>query len=478
MIATLDLTCTGCGAILPADTAYPFRCPNADSEDGRDHVLAPAAGFGESLEPWIDSRATQPFVRFRAGLWSHAVACARGLSDADYVEMVETLDTAVAAVDGHGFQVTPFAPENELAARLGMRPDMLWVKDETGNVAGSHKGRHLFGLLLALEVAERTGRASRSETDRRGLAIASCGNAALAAAVLARAARRPLRVFIPTGADSTVVARLRDLSAEVVVCPRAPGVPGDPCLHAFHEVVKKGALPFCCQGSENGLCLEGGMTLAWEMVETLAQRGAKLDRLFVQVGGGALASACLQGLRRAVASGALARMPRLHAVQTESAWPLRRAYERLRARLLPGEGGSDAGAADRMAAPERASARAEALDYASAHRDRFMWAWESAPHSLAHGILDDETYDWLEVTRGLLETGGWPVTVNEERIREAHVLARAATAIPADPTGTAGLAGLMELRARGALGDGERVAVLFSGVQRFGANLGGRAQDC
>jgi threonine synthase len=51
-------------------------------------------------------------------------------------------------------------------------------------------------------------------------------------------------------------------------------------------------------------------------------------------------------------------------------------------------------------------------------------------------------------------------------VSEAYALARAATTIPVDPTGTAGLAGLLELRAQGLLPDGERCAVLFTGVER------------
>ena len=85
-------------------------------------------------------------------------------------------------------------------------------------------------------------------------------------------------------ADPRVVTRLRQLSADVVVCRRAPGVPGDPCLHTFHDAVKQGALPFCCQGSENGLCIEGGMTLAWEMIESLER---SLEATFPQVAPGA-----------------------------------------------------------------------------------------------------------------------------------------------------------------------------------------------
>ena len=82
------------------------------------------------------------------------------------------------------------------------------MKNETGNVSGSHKARHLMGLLIHLEVVERLGLAMRRGSEGQHLAIASCGNAALAAAVVARAAARPLEVFIPTTADPKVVARL------------------------------------------------------------------------------------------------------------------------------------------------------------------------------------------------------------------------------------------------------------------------------
>ena len=467
MIASQELRCAGCGAAPGVDAPYPFRCPNADSGDGRDHVLGVVGGSGDGDAPWppADIGSPQPFVRYRARLWSHALAASRGMADADFVALVEALDAAVARVDGHGFRVTPFAPEDALAMRLGRAPGTVWVKDETRHVAGSHKGRHLFGVALALEVAERTGAAMRAETDRRGLAIASCGNAALAAAVIARAARRPLRVFIPDDADPRVVSRLRALAAQVVICPRDPGIRGDPCMVAFRAAVRGGALPFCCQGSENGLTIEGGMTLAWEMADCMRTSGLALDRWFVQVGGGALASACAQALRRALAHGVLSRLPRLHTVQTEGGWPLRRAWERLRARMLPGFDGDDDVAAARMAALGTA-ARDQALRHAQDHRAEFMWPWESPPHSQAHGILDDETYDWLEVSRGLIESGGWPVTVKESSVREAHVLARGATAILADATGTAGLAGLMELLARGQIAQGERLALLFTGVER------------
>jgi threonine synthase len=95
-----------------------------------------------------------------------------------------------------------------------------------------------------------------------------------------------------------------------------------------------------------------------------------------------------------------------------------------------------------------------------------MWPWETEPHSVAHGILDDETYDWLAVVRAMLATGGRAVVVDEERLLAANATAREVTGIDADETGTAGLAGLIELARDGAIGPGEHVAVVFSGVRR------------
>src|SRR5262249_45168873 len=141
-----------------------------------------------------------------------------------------------------------------------------------------------------------------------------------------------LTVFVPPGADARVVRRLRDLRAQVVACPREPGPPGDPAyLRLRQELDNHGALPFTTQGPPNGLAIEGGQTLGYELVTDLA--GGWLDHLIVQVGGGALASACVQALREAADLGALARLPRIHTVQTTGAHPLERAYARVRALL-------------------------------------------------------------------------------------------------------------------------------------------------
>ena len=430
------LVCAGCGASPDPWHPAPFRCPNAARDDDVDHVLRRELDLSTVAFP-VEDDEPNPFVRYRQLLHAYHLARAGGLSDRAFCELVRSLDDAVAAVDGHGFSVTPFTRSPGLSEALGLpEPGGAWVKDETGNVSGSHKARHLFGVLLQLEVAERIGLADPSR--RPELAVASCGNAALAAAVVAAAAGRALRVFVPVDADPVVLARLHDLGARVETCPR-DGEPGDPTYRALLEALDAGAVPFTCQGNLNGLAVEGGETLGWELVSSRVP----LDRLVVQVGGGALASACVHALREGVALRAVAAMPRIDTVQTEAAWPLRRAFDAM------GQGDHE-----------------QAVRFASHHRSSFMWPWEDDPRSIAHGILDDETYDWLAVVEGMLATGGRPLVVDEETLARANALARETTGIAVDPTGSAGLAGLLALRADCAIGEGERIAVLFTGAVR------------
>ncbi|MDC7987657.1 pyridoxal-phosphate dependent enzyme [Rhodoplanes sp. TEM] len=420
--------CHGCGARVAIDAVLPFACPNAAAGDDVDHLLVP-----EDVAVFSSGGEDDPFLRYRALLSPYRLARAAGLSDDAWADLVGALDRRLIAVDGRGFRVTPMTREDALAEAIGLAGP-LRVKNETGNVSGSHKARHLMGVMLYLRVLDAARLPVGDGLRVRRLAIASCGNAALAAAVVARAAEWPLDVFIPPDASAAVVARLKDLGAAVTVCDRRPGETGDPCVTAFRAAVRAGALPFGVQGPDNGLAVEGARTLGFEIAETLASEGGDPGTLFVQVGGGALASALAQGLGLAVAAGRLSRVPRLVAVQTAGCAPL-----------------------------ARAQGKAAGTDLAAAaqHRTRYMWAWETTPHSLAHGILDDETYDWLEILKGVRASGGDVVVADEPAVARAWDLGRRHTTIAASATGTAGLAGLLA----GPLPGGP-VTVLFSGVDR------------
>ncbi len=357
-----------------------------------------------------------PFIRYRERLDSYQGAVAGGLSDERFVDLVGELDDAVKSVDGRGFRVTPVidgaAVVSDAAPHLRVS-----VKVDAGNVSGSHKSRHLFGAALHLLVEREL---SGNELPDR-LAIASCGNAAMGAAVVARALDRTLDVFVPTWAEANVVEALDSFGATVNRCERREGEVGDPCYLRFKEAVAAGAHSFSVQGTDTPTTFDGGRTLGWEIEEQVATP----DSLYVQVGGGALATSVGTALPTA----------RLHPVQAEGCAPLARAWDLL--------------------APD--------FDFAAAAADpeKYMTAWEN-PQSFATGILDDVTYDWLPLLRQTVASGGWPIVAPEAMVRDAWDLARSRTDVPVCSTGTSGLAGLLAEPPA----TEEHVVVIFTGVDR------------
>jgi threonine synthase len=452
--------CAVCGAARPIDESSPWRCPNSTPDDHR-HVLQIVTGtasvqntaentgknaVGDTIGFGMASLATEsPFVSFERDMAWAAYAAAHGMSEDARRSMVDELDVAVVGVDGIGFEPTPFARSDALSDALGFTPDGgVWVKNDSLSVAGSHKARHLFSILLHLRAAEQIGHLDR----RAPLAIASCGNAALAAAVLARAARWPIDVFVPDWMSDVVGRRLASLGASVHRCGRVAGdPPGDPAMLRFREAVESGSIPFTVQGPENALCLDGGRTIGWEVAAQLrgmatpestpgttpeSTSGTMMapHRVFAQVGGGAFAACLGRGLREAGINAPL------FGVQTAGCAPLARAWDRAAVRVGDPLIGRDWSA--------------------------LMTAWDR-PHSIADGILDDETYDWLSVFAEMHASGGSPVVASEESVTEAHDLAVRA-GFDVSPTGTAGLAGV--LAAREDIASNERVVIVFTGVAR------------
>lgn len=435
--------CATCRHIVPVDTVMPWRCPYESGD--RHHVLViESDGASPRIFDDVFRDDPNPFVRYLDRLAVYEFAKALGLNDERIVGIVRDLDQRIARVagvarvasvdvDGSGFRITPLDVSPGLANAVG-HSGRVWVKDETHNVAGSHKARHLFTILVHLAMLESTGRAPW--TERPSLAISSCGNAAIAASTLAAAAEWPIDVFIPEWAGGTVVDTLDRLGARVHRCPRRPDdPPGDPTVHRFREAVATGSIPFSVQGPENALCLDGGRTIGWEIAEQLRARDVSaLDAVYVQVGGGAFAASLSRGLGEGGVAAPLV------AVQTEGCAPLARAWQRQR------EG--------------RVTARELAGDWT-----HFMWPWESEPVSVADGILDDETYDWVVDLREVERTSGRVVVASENLVRRAAEVAPSATGIDASPTGTAGAAGLLRDIESGALTNGD-VLVVLSGVRR------------
>lgn len=417
--------CAVCGTTVDVATPYPFTCPRSSPTDRR-HVLHPVVEpAAEDAGPVDDPN---PLVAYGPRMAWWAFGTAHGMSEAALVDLARDVGT--------GFEVTPFA-SHDLDLRRSGAPVTVWVKDETGNVGGSHKSRHLAGILLHLRVAEALGLATNG---RPMLAIASCGNAAVAAATLAQRVEWPLRVFVPEWAPADVLTMIASLGADIEACPRRDhDPPGDPAMLRFREAVAAGALPFTVQGPENALCLDAGRTLGWEIADAVGELGgpSTLDRVVVQVGGGALAACVGWGLGPGI---------RLDTVQTQGCAPLARAWWR---------------ACDAGYEAAQLPCRWEEL----------MIPWER-PQSIADGILDDETYDWLADFAVMESSGGHPIVVPEEAIVDAVGVA-ATTGIEVSATGSAAVAAL--LVADGQPAAGESVAVIFSGVERGRSEVPGDA---
>jgi len=465
----LLLTCSGCGCSVNGATHATFRCPNCGTQPQADHVLTPPMDVTSGLEilnktaslssssvslvaaKEEDSLLRNPFIGFRQLLYSHRVAMARGMTDSAYVDMAAHLNEALEEVDGGGFAETPLLFSEELNC---------FLKNETGNVGQSHKARHLNNVMLYLLALRATG---MNELGERRLAVASCGNAGLAAATIAAAAGWPIDVCIPPTASPAVQTRLEELGASVVVCERGASVvdtalgsistegAADPTLAVCRTLVAEhGSIPFSVQGPECGLAVEGGQTLGFEIAQQIGRDHRHVDAVgsvFVQVGGGALGAGLSQAFARAEEAGLgdTFRSSEFHCVQPQGNQPLHRAFSKLRETQMTAEA-------------------------AAKHRDEFMQPWED-PASVAFGILDDETYDWVALCQAMQGTGGLSHVVQDETICEAKEIAEEQLGVPVCHTGAAGLAGLLEHRRRWSGADRGNAAaapdlVILSGLDR------------
>eukprot|EP00945_MAST-04E_sp_MAST-4E-sp1_P003152 g3152.t1 len=407
-----QLECAGCGHIEDGLANILFKCPNSESSPECDHVLAPKTP-GKDCTATLQNGCTFPaeeineipFLRYRALLYPYRIAIAKGMSDEVYVNIIQDLNNELVAVGGTGFTETPLLWNNELNS---------FVKNETLNVAQSHKARHLFNLMSYLLVMSYGEQGVGGGLRNRRLAVASCGNAGLAAATVAAAAKWPIDVCIPPDAEPAVVEQLHHLGASVHICRRDADFvetslgkisskgEADPTLAVFKNLVKDhGSIPFSVQGSECGLGVEGSQTIAWEVLEAMQRdfhdskspvENSTIENVFIQVGGGALGSGMIQGFQRALdgeleqvnptlGSNVIRSLPKLFCIQPVGCGPLKRALDEMKKNDITN---------GKTAAKDRAT---------------YMYPWEN-PHSIAHGILDDETYDWLSLVDGMISTEG------------------------------------------------------------------------
>ncbi len=489
-MADLTLNCPVCRKTFDFRSGL-YGCPHANDTDG--HILQKQLADGTDSSR-LEADIRQRWQRFKPDgfdIFRGLMGSCQLVGGSRYRRILRDLQEKLRVHEGKSFDITPLAQPSELTAALGWKGG-IWVKDETENITGSHKGRHLMGTLLYLEGLRHLG----NTPEKPELAIYSCGNAALAASAVARAGGYTLHAFVPEEVEATVEEMLRDRGAVVEKIKRGETGAGDPCYIAFKNAVnRKGWVPFSCSGTDNWSNIEGGQTLGWEWALQRDELQAHVSSVFIQVGGGALASAFIQAVEEMHRLGIGRRLAKIYACQPEGGFPFVRAYYLVLKQIAvfnrivfdldydrDGEPGPELEKITRFSDTGRDQIQALIeftrkyfhmdviqlpLGIALSQSHRFMWPWDGVPpRSLAHGILDDVTYDWYHLLRGVLMTGGEAVILKEENIRKAHRLARQHTRIKVSPTGSAGLAGLMQAIDSDRIAPDENVGLLFTGVDR------------
>jgi threonine synthase len=206
---------------------------------------------------------------------------------------------------------TPLLASRRLGPALGL--SNLYFKNEGGNPSGAFKDRG--GAMVA---------ALALEAGAKGIVTASSGNAAAAISAYAAAAGLPCVILFEPGNPT---AKLRQaLATGARVLPVEGVFAHGP--EAIAELIQGVAFrlsyyPSFIWAPVNPYILEGMKTVSYELV---AQLPGPPDVVVCPVGGGDLLTAQWRGYLELQRAGVISRLPRMVAVQSESAPPLLQAF--------------------------------------------------------------------------------------------------------------------------------------------------------
>ncbi|MBM4130225.1 pyridoxal-phosphate dependent enzyme [bacterium] len=395
---------------------------------GRDHDTA-YAGFtcADCGDEGILDAEYGPAAGLAARLRQAAGDASRGLWRFAALLPVEPADAHPAwAVAG----AAPL-PAPRLAAHLGLRS--LVLKDDTGLPSASLKDR---AAAVALARAAQLGLGH--------LACASTGNAAASLAVLASRGGFRCTIFVPAAAPRGKLAQLLLHGARVV---RVDGSYDQAYELSLVEIARHRWYSRNC--AHNPLLVEGKKTaaleLAWDLTRGFTDNGGLPDVVLVPVGDGCIVSATAKAFGELRESGLTDRVPRVIGVQAEGAAALARAWA--------ATGGDRAALTGRQVHALVAPVRARTL-----------------ADSISVGTPRNRVKAWRRVAA----TGGAFLAVPDQAIVEAVVALAARGGVFAEPSGAAGLAGVLAAREAGLISPGDAVAALVTGhgLKDPGAALG------
>jgi threonine synthase len=288
----------------------------------------------------------------------------------------------------------------------------LWLKDEGRNPTASLKDR-------ASSVVVARARELGAEV----VVTASTGNAGAALAGMAAAIGQAAVVLAPRSAPPAKVAQMLVFGARVILVEGSYDQASALALEASAELGW-----YCRNTGFNPFTAEGKKTAAFEIWEEFlagrrrppVPKGERLS-IFVPVGDGNIIAGLHKGFRDLEELGWLEAMPRLFGVQAEGSAAIARAWQ----------------AGSEEITPVRAS-------------------------TVADSISVDLPADGLRALRAASRTGGAYLTVSDRRILEA-IVELGGAGVFAEPAAAAAYAGLLGALEQGLVAPGDCLLVLCTG---------------
>jgi len=296
---------------------------------------------------------------------------------------------------------TPFSPAPRLGERLGW--PRLWIKNDGLNPSGSLKDRASF--LVVAEAAR---------LNEKTLVAASTGNAASSLAAVCAAAGRRAVIFVPRSAPRAKLVQMLVCGARVIP---VRGSYDDAFRLSLEYTRRRGGLNR--NTAYHPLTIEGKKTAG---LEIFAQNGLRVpDAILVPVGDGVIISGIYKAFHDLRAAGLSERLPRLIAVQAESS--------------------------------------AAIHDYLVSGNFRPA----PSPATIADSISVSVPSNPDLACRAVRESGGFSLTVSDERIMQAQALLAREAGIFAEPAAAAAAAVLLSDETRQRLDPGGQIVLLITG---------------
>ena len=311
-------------------------------------------------------------------------------------------ETAVTLGEG----MTPLVELPHLAREVGVR--RLWVKDEGINPTASFKAR---GLMMAVTRAKALG--------LPGVCVPTAGNAGIALAAYAAAARMPCRIYAPETTPPPILGSIRAFGAQLELLPGHIGDAGKATM-AF---AKESGF-FNVATVREPYRVEGMKTMGYEVAEQLGWRLP--DAIVYPTGGGEGTIGIWKAVAEMIAWGWLPAdiaRPRMIIAQADGCAPLVRAFH----------------AGEEKATP-----------------------WEH-PTTHASGLRVPGPLGDRLTLRTLRESRGDAEAVSEERIKHGTFLLASQSGIDAAPEGGAALEATRQLVQAGRLAADSEVVVFNTG---------------